>query len=868
MREIQILVANDILTPFIQKSLNRKQSLALLKKIQSNHEIIAFVSQSTLDYLKLKVHQQSGNIQLFEQFIADFRIEVLPNQTNENWVVLPQLNCVQWAELQALKQRQFHALVTHHPAEYGSLNCSRIFKVTDFLGYYRRLVLDFNLSQTSAIAPVDSIPVVNAVVEDFPEIIPFWLEDALRQNHDQTHESQTCESPDSASIGISQESNRNRANSTTTNTRSSRSVERRSRCKKQSRSSDSVMPSELSTDLDCFGFIFLMIGAFPLFEKVQNSLSSMADLSSLLADIEIVLESLETYLHQEMVDLFSQLLPHRDRPISQLVSRDPFQLGLNDFVIGVQTLNQFRNFSVSQIAPESDSTFNLIPDFVLLQLLLNDFEPIPNFFSEHRANNTDLRETPSIQVSANTAIASYSAQGSILLHHAEAFDASLHLDLRPIITLSINSPRVSGDVEDSNQRDRPQVVERINTPSEPTSNSSKKDDQKLDWGVHFFDSNAGFEPSSIEPEVPSEPPHEIPHRLDPHSGTIPSISNPSDSETSSETTSGPIHVIHEVRLNPVSSSPEAIEENAGSNPINDSPEPDTSSSVTSPITYDGLGNRHLFNIDDETYIVTNFGGVGRGATPSRAIANETDILRFLNPELNPKTMLLKQVGTDLLITFENHETTQVFLKDFALENLDNLPSRADGSQALGNLLFGTDPEIRDSFDIFNSSQHSDQVFRSNTTTFLNRLDNHTQGFNRSHDVINGQDGNDVLKGLSGDDTLRGDEGNDVLLGDAGSDRLVGGNGDDSLVGGSGNNHYYGGQGRDRFVLNLDSELDTIYDFQLGEDWLSLEDELSSVQVSLTQQGNSTFLSINNQVQAILMNTQAASLYGANIGSNF
>jgi hypothetical protein len=51
------------------------------------------------------------------------------------------------------------------------------------------------------------------------------------------------------------------------------------------------------------------------------------------------------------------------------------------------------------------------------------------------------------------------------------------------------------------------------------------------------------------------------------------------------------------------------------------------------------------------------------------------------------------------------------------------------------------------------TQQSNTVFNQNSVTFLNDLDNHTSGLDKSNDVINGQGGNDYLEGLSGDDVL-------------------------------------------------------------------------------------------------------------------
>jgi Ca2+-binding RTX toxin-like protein len=98
------------------------------------------------------------------------------------------------------------------------------------------------------------------------------------------------------------------------------------------------------------------------------------------------------------------------------------------------------------------------------------------------------------------------------------------------------------------------------------------------------------------------------------------------------------------------------------------------------------------------------------------------------------------------------------------------------------------------------------------------------------DTLTGGEGNDQLKGEVGDDTLSGEEGNDTLLGGIGNDSLVGGEGDDflggwhgndTLTGGEGNDWLKGGTGADRFVFTDYNSLDTIGDFQTGEDTIAI-----------------------------------------------
>ncbi len=138
----------------------------------------------------------------------------------------------------------------------------------------------------------------------------------------------------------------------------------------------------------------------------------------------------------------------------------------------------------------------------------------------------------------------------------------------------------------------------------------------------------------------------------------------------------------------------------------------------------------------------------------------------------------------------NVQNTKVILQDFALEDLENLPN------GIGNILFDGQQEIQDDFDVINADANPTQVFNRNTVTFLNDLDNNTQGFNNSDDVINGQGGDDILSGLSGNDLLRGGAGNDRLSGGDGDDSLSGGAGNDRLSGEAGDDHLFSGAGDD------------------------------------------------------------------------
>ncbi|MEH2212325.1 MAG: calcium-binding protein [Nostoc sp.] len=210
-------------------------------------------------------------------------------------------------------------------------------------------------------------------------------------------------------------------------------------------------------------------------------------------------------------------------------------------------------------------------------------------------------------------------------------------------------------------------------------------------------------------------------------------------------------------------------------------------------TYD-----EYYNLISNTDTITDFGGVGKGVTPSAAVIAEVDTIKFQGAGLTAQNLLLTQNGSNLEITFEGvggAAGTKVILENFKLENLDNLPATSSRS-AIGNILFDGQTSIADSFDVFDANSTQTNLFNKNTVTFLNNLDNNITGLDNSNDVVNGQGGNDKIDGKSGNDLLRGGTGNDTLIGGEGDDSLNGGEGNDFLNGGEGDDFLNGGTGND------------------------------------------------------------------------
>nr|WP_267921671.1 calcium-binding protein [Nostoc favosum] len=217
------------------------------------------------------------------------------------------------------------------------------------------------------------------------------------------------------------------------------------------------------------------------------------------------------------------------------------------------------------------------------------------------------------------------------------------------------------------------------------------------------------------------------------------------------------------------------------------------------LTGGGGKDKFVYNLNyyssSNTDTITDFGGVGKGVTPSAAVIAEVDTIQFQGYYFTPQNLLLTQNGSNLEITFEGEAYSKVILQNFKLENLNNLPA-ISSRPAIGNILFDGQTSIADSFDVFNANSTQTNLFNKNTVTFLNDLDNNITGLDNSNDVVNGQAGNDKIDGLSGNDLLRGGTGNDTLIGGEGNDYLNGGEGDDSLNGGEGNDSFNGGEGDD------------------------------------------------------------------------
>ncbi|MEM9805495.1 MAG: hypothetical protein AAF959_09445 [Cyanobacteria bacterium P01_D01_bin.56] len=228
-------------------------------------------------------------------------------------------------------------------------------------------------------------------------------------------------------------------------------------------------------------------------------------------------------------------------------------------------------------------------------------------------------------------------------------------------------------------------------------------------------------------------------------------------------------------------------------------------------------------------VIYDFGGIGKGVDPTVSILEELDVIKFEKDVFSRENIFFQQADDNLVIKFYRLEDFSITLKNFALELIDNIPYRESQSDFIGNILFYGDIQIQDSFDVVSSGVMPRYVFNANQVTFLNELNNSTNGLNNS------------------DDTIYGLSGNDQLFGRSGQDRLYGGDGHDSLHGGQDDDLLSGGPGNDIFFLSSDGSKDIVVDFTVGEDTLVFSRNIRlddiKLDVSESLEGGSTTIKL-------------------------
>ena len=209
--------------------------------------------------------------------------------------------------------------------------------------------------------------------------------------------------------------------------------------------------------------------------------------------------------------------------------------------------------------------------------------------------------------------------------------------------------------------------------------------------------------------------------------------------------------------------------------------------------------------------------------------------------------------------------------DSGIELVNNSPNQKIGTD--GDDTLGGDS----SDDVLSAKKGNDLIFGFNGHDWINAnqgndlinggFDDDTLYGGKGIDTITGSDGGDIIFGNRGDDLLDGSTGNDTLRGGKGNDTIIGGDGDDFLFGEDGDDTLIGGNGSDRFLLSPYSGIDIIWDFEDGKDLLSLGNNLTFSQLSLTQENSTTFIrsSVNGEILAALNGVSASLINVADFG---
>ncbi|WP_353932756.1 hypothetical protein WJM97_09270 [Okeanomitos corallinicola TIOX110] len=129
------------------------------------------------------------------------------------------------------------------------------------------------------------------------------------------------------------------------------------------------------------------------------------------------------------------------------------------------------------------------------------------------------------------------------------------------------------------------------------------------------------------------------------------------------------------------------------------------------------------------------------------------------------------------------------------------------------------------------------------------------GTKEGDNLIGIQDEKNVLFGYQNDDHVMGGHEDDVIYG---------GSGNDTINGGLGNDNLYGNEDSDTFVLTTGQGTDTIYDFVVGQDQISLLDDLSFDQLTLTAIEGDLEVKVTNTQEVLAILTGVESLTSADV----
>ncbi len=248
---------------------------------------------------------------------------------------------------------------------------------------------------------------------------------------------------------------------------------------------------------------------------------------------------------------------------------------------------------------------------------------------------------------------------------------------------------------------------------------------------------------------------------------------------------------------------------------------------------------------------------------------------FIDPIINPLLVLQKHTTSGFLTT----PPPGFIQREIPIEQL-NRPDFTFADSDYLELLAGLDSALPPAKAALQSRATLEQLRITPGTSFIGNIiaiqtaldpskpnnlvgdsANNTAFGLAGDDTLVGNVGNDTLSGNRNNDTLSGGVDNDLLFGGKGDDSLNGGEGNDTLVGGLGADLLIGGAGRDVFVLGTGAGIDTISQFQKGEDLIGLSRGLtfSQLRVNPTPTAIAIELASTGEVLATIPGIQIIAL---------
>lgn len=158
-------------------------------------------------------------------------------------------------------------------------------------------------------------------------------------------------------------------------------------------------------------------------------------------------------------------------------------------------------------------------------------------------------------------------------------------------------------------------------------------------------------------------------------------------------------------------------------------------------------------------------------------------------------------------------------------------------------------------------------------TYIGRKNetNIIRGRGKKDEIFRGGDRADRIYCDDGDDQAYGLKGDDILHGGKGNDTLQGGEGNDVLSGEEGHNVLHGGEGIDAFIISPNPKYtDVIKDYKLGKETIFFSGNFSFRyfdELTISQQGLHTLITLPDQQKLILENIVATSLNAKNFVLN-